>query len=240
MAKYFEELLPKDDNKEYYKVVRMPISLGTIETKLRNGDFATLAELESYVKRMVQNAKDYYPRSSHTYDDAERIRKATSNFMVKHNPAYKLIQGYSALPTPIPDELLEGTPADDDTEEDAADGEADSEAADEDEDTGPKADEDDEEEEAEEGDGSEEDEADDEDAEGEDDDDARPASHRPNSTTASRDASMRGRRKSTAERASSISAKPDHEYDGVLYKGLSFQQAQEKIVEEVIRCTDDE
>jgi hypothetical protein len=32
--------------------------------------------------------------------------------------------------------------------------------------------------------------------------------------------------------------KADHDYEGVPYKGLSFQQAQEKIVEELIRKQD--
>lgn len=52
---------------------------------------------------MVQNAKQYNTRGSAVFEDAERIRKTASNWMVKHNPAYK-IPGYQAVPTPIPDE----------------------------------------------------------------------------------------------------------------------------------------
>lgn len=51
---------------------------------------------------MVQNAKEFNATSSKIYEDAERLRKALSNFMPKHNPAYK-DQEYRAVPTPIPD-----------------------------------------------------------------------------------------------------------------------------------------
>ena len=50
---------------------------------------------------MVSNAKQYNDDKSTVYQDAERIRKALSNFMTKHNPAYK-DPNYVAVPTPIP------------------------------------------------------------------------------------------------------------------------------------------
>lgn len=68
-----------------------------------------MTALESDLKRMVQNAKEFNVTGSKVYEDAERIRKALSNFMPKHNPAYK-DQDYRAQPTPVPD--------DDDDEED--------------------------------------------------------------------------------------------------------------------------
>lgn len=61
-----------------------------------------MTALEADLKRMVQNAKEFNASSSRVYEDAERIRKALSNFMPKHNPAYK-DQDYRALPAPIPD-----------------------------------------------------------------------------------------------------------------------------------------
>lgn len=57
--------------------------------------------LESDLKRLVQNAKEFNSTKSEVYEDAERIRKALSNFMPKHNPAY-LDPAYRAYPTPIP------------------------------------------------------------------------------------------------------------------------------------------
>lgn len=62
-----------------------------------------MTTLESYLKRMVANAKDYNQRGSEIFDDAERIRKAVSNYMTKHNPAYKT-PGYVAFATPLPED----------------------------------------------------------------------------------------------------------------------------------------
>ncbi|KAH7391420.1 Bromodomain-containing protein-like protein [Cadophora sp. MPI-SDFR-AT-0126] len=87
---------------DYYKMIRMPIALDTIEAKLKRREFPTLTTLESYFKRMIANAKEYNQRGSEIFDDSERLRKALSNFMTRWNPAYKLIPGYTAFPTPFP------------------------------------------------------------------------------------------------------------------------------------------
>lgn len=81
----------------------MPIAIDTIERKLRKKEFPDLTALESYFKRMVQNAKEYNEKGSKIYEDAERLRKAMTNFMTKHNPAYKT-PGYVPISTPIPGE----------------------------------------------------------------------------------------------------------------------------------------
>lgn len=52
---------------------------------------------------MVNNAKTYNQPSSQIFGDAERIRKFTSNWMVKANPAYR-DPNYTAFATPLPDE----------------------------------------------------------------------------------------------------------------------------------------
>jgi Bromodomain len=75
--------------------------LMAFQTKLLNRQYATLAEVEGDVKRMILNAKQFNAKGSSIYDDAERVRKTTSNFMTKHNPAY-LTDGYQAVATPIP------------------------------------------------------------------------------------------------------------------------------------------
>lgn len=102
VAGHFETLLPHAGNEEYYRRIRMPISLETIEQKLHNREFTNLTELESYVKRMVCNAKEWYNRNTLPYEDAERVRKALSNYMTVLNPAYKNTPGYTATPTPLP------------------------------------------------------------------------------------------------------------------------------------------
>jgi hypothetical protein len=224
VATYFEELPPKASNKEYYKQTRMPISLGMIEKKLNDGEFKNLSELESYFKRMISNAKEFYPRSSTTFDDAERVRKAVSNYMTKTNPAYQT-RGYQAIPTPLPPEDGE-EPTNGAGEDNVEAGEeAEAEA-----------------EEKEDGD-DDEDEPQDEVAVNEDEDVGR--SSRKRSIILKRRGSTRHRRSPSdvQETPRRTSARFDHnqtQYQGKGFKGLSFQQAQEKIVEDLLNHTEPE
>jgi cobalamin biosynthesis protein CobT len=226
VAGYFEKLPAREGNEDYYAKTPMPLSLRTLERKLQDREFRNLAELESWLRRMVKNAKDYYNRHTIQFEDAERIRKAVSNYMTKTNPAYKKNASYSCQPVPVPDGYV---PPDDEDyaeprEEEDADGEEDAEAEDE-----PQADDDqeeDEEEEDGEGEGAEDDE-DEEEEEEEDDDDS--------------DVAAAPKRRPGRPPAVRTKSKADnHEYEGESYKGLTFQQAQEKIVEEMIRKPDDE
>ncbi len=73
--------------------------------KLRRGEYPTLTTLESDLKRLVFNNKNYYPKNSPIWLDAERVRKITSDFMHKNNPAYQ-DPGYVAFPTPLPGETF--------------------------------------------------------------------------------------------------------------------------------------
>lgn len=68
-----------------------------------------MAAVESDAKRMINNAKTFNDKSSLIHMDAERLRKTASNFMVKHNPAYKDAH-YSAVATPLPEEGSRSTP----------------------------------------------------------------------------------------------------------------------------------
>lgn len=204
----------------------MPISLQTIEQKLEKGEFRNLAELESYFKRMIANAKEFYPRSSTTFDDAERVRKALSNYMTKTNPAYNNRQ-YQALPTPLPPEG-QGDVVEEEAE-DAVEPDADAEV------------------EAQY-------EQNDEDAPGEDEDAegntaVEEDNEEPNSRRKSIILKRRGPDRSSRNSVSYVQgsprislsyARPDHLYENVPYKGLSLQQAQDKIVEELIRYQDPE
>lgn len=74
----------------------------TIETKVKRNEYPTISAIESDLKRMVQNAKEFNDSKSVIYEDAERIRKLVFNFMKANNPEYKENPGYSATPTEIP------------------------------------------------------------------------------------------------------------------------------------------
>lgn len=106
VAVHFIDLPDRAEYPDYYQQIAMPLSLNMIEQRLENLEYENMEQLESDLKRMVQNAKDYNHSKSPIFEDAERIRKALSNFMPKHNPAY-LRPDYRAYPTPIPQELLD-------------------------------------------------------------------------------------------------------------------------------------
>ena len=223
----------REEDPAYYEHTRLPISLETIEDKLTAGEFATLTELESYFKRMVINAKEYYARNSQMYEDAERIRKALSNYMVKTNPAYQT-KGYTAVPTPLPPNGSDKTNGNNDAEgEEYERGEEEEE-----EEVGGQSDANDDDDEVDE-DGDPEDEEEDEEDEDEEDD-------------ASEVLAIPKRRgpgrppKNPALHAKKMAAKAarqekaDSQYENVPYKGLTFQQAQEKLAEELIRRREEE
>jgi hypothetical protein len=176
----------------------MPIALDTIEEKLKRREFPTLTSLESYCKRMISNAKEYNQKGSEIYDDAERIRKALSNFMTKNNPAYKK-PGYVAFPTPLPPD----GPPEEDEDEDA--------------------------------------EGSDEDAKGEVDMETfDPAP----TTKRQRGRPPKGQPSITTENGQRTSATPssmtDSQYANIGFQGLTFQQAQEKLVADMIEHKEDE
>jgi hypothetical protein len=75
------------------------------QAKLHQRMYPNLSTVESDCKRMVANAKAYNAKNSPIYEDAERVRKTASNFMTKHNPAYRN-PNYVAVATPIPDEFM--------------------------------------------------------------------------------------------------------------------------------------
>ena len=66
---------------------------------------------------MISNAKSFNEKSSEIFSDAEKVRKAVSNFMVDNNPAYGSKQ-YKPFPTPVPDDWQDRLPQDEAEEED--------------------------------------------------------------------------------------------------------------------------
>ncbi|KAF2806063.1 Bromodomain-containing protein [Mytilinidion resinicola] len=105
IATHFLTLPDKNVLPVYYEEILLPVAIDTIENKLKAGQYSSLAQVEGDLKRLVHNAKTFNDRKSLIYDDAERVRKTASNFMVKHNPAYR-DPGYIAVPTPIPEHLV--------------------------------------------------------------------------------------------------------------------------------------
>ncbi|KAH8744903.1 hypothetical protein F5883DRAFT_439487, partial [Diaporthe sp. PMI_573] len=199
VAGYFEKLLPREGNEDYYRRIHMPVSLRVIERRLCRHELANMTQLESWMKRMVNNAKEFYSRGSQTYEDAERVRKATSNYMVKTNPAYKKIPNYAATPAAAPPDWDHST------------GEEDAEGEDED---MPDA----------EGD------ADDGDAADGDADISRGSNTR---IVLKRRGARSSGTEGTPDARSTSDNKGGAQFSEVPYQGLNFQQAQEKLVDEL-------
>ena len=101
IATEFLDLPARDELPEYYEVIKLPVALDTIEKKLKRNGYPTITTIESDLKRMVQNAKEFNDPKSEIYEDAERIRKHVFNFMKLNNPAYKDDPKYTAFPTPV-------------------------------------------------------------------------------------------------------------------------------------------
>ncbi len=78
------------------------MAFDTIEEKLRRNAYPTMTTLESDLKRLVHNAKEYNAPKSDIYEDAERIRKLVFNYMKQNNPQYSQDPNYTSFPTPIP------------------------------------------------------------------------------------------------------------------------------------------
>lgn len=264
VSPYFETLPSRSKNAQYYKKIRLPLSLEIIECKLKDRQYPTLSSLESDFKRLVSNAKETSERNSTIFCDAERLRKAVSNLMVKHNPAYKA-GNYQAVPTPLPptpepeeegddeepnsdaDEDPDAQAADEDDDELSSQGDADS-AEDEDEneegeEEGEEVEVEGEEEEEEggeeEAEGQEDEEEGEEQEDGDDDDDQSQLRRRRGSSWRKADVGSSRDSTTPTHKSNSRAGKGDHRYEDVPFKGLSFQQAQEKIVEELIRKKED-
>lgn len=82
--------------------------------------------MESDFKRLVSNAKSFNERNSEIFSAAEKVRKMVSNYMVKHNPAYK-DPNYIPFPTPVPDKDPENDTKHEENAEVDAEGETDPE-----------------------------------------------------------------------------------------------------------------
>ncbi|KAL1960755.1 hypothetical protein VTO42DRAFT_6585 [Malbranchea cinnamomea] len=107
VATEFLELPDPKEHPDYYKAIRLPISLAMIEKRLKNHEYPRMTPVESDLRRMIGNAKFYNEKGSLIFSNAERIRKIVVGAMPDINPAYK-DPNYAPFPTPVPDSEEEG------------------------------------------------------------------------------------------------------------------------------------
>ncbi|QIW96409.1 hypothetical protein AMS68_001927 [Peltaster fructicola] len=103
IATLFKQLPSREELPDYYDFTKLPIAIDTIEKKLQQDAYPTVTTLESDLKRMVQNAKDYNTAGSDIYEDAERIRKLVYNYMKINNPEYSTNPQYVSFATLLPE-----------------------------------------------------------------------------------------------------------------------------------------
>ncbi|KAF2857305.1 Bromodomain-containing protein [Piedraia hortae CBS 480.64] len=102
ISEEFAELPSRAELPHYYETIKLPVSFSIIEAKLDNDLYPTMTTLESDLKRMIQNAKEFNKPNSDIPNKAEKIRKRVYDFMKIHNPEYRSNPRYTSFPTPIP------------------------------------------------------------------------------------------------------------------------------------------
>ncbi|KAL5013533.1 hypothetical protein ScPMuIL_007803 [Solemya velum] len=75
----FQLLPPKSSYPEYYRVIRDPIDLKMIATRIQDGAYRTLDDLDRDLSLMVKNAKIFNEPKSLIYKDALTIKKIVLN-----------------------------------------------------------------------------------------------------------------------------------------------------------------
>jgi len=74
----FEELPSREEYPEYYQVIKDPIDLRAIDTKIKENSYNSLVEMERDFHTMVRNAHTFNERGSQIYKDASIIKKTVN------------------------------------------------------------------------------------------------------------------------------------------------------------------
>ncbi|EDO33982.1 predicted protein, partial [Nematostella vectensis] len=75
ICELFKRLPPKDLYPEYYAVIKEPIDLKMISTRVRSSYYSTIEDLEKDLQVMVKNAHTFNEPGSQVYKDASAIKK---------------------------------------------------------------------------------------------------------------------------------------------------------------------
>ncbi|XP_076249117.1 protein polybromo isoform X1 [Calliopsis andreniformis] len=75
MSEYFWKLPPKRLYPDYYKMIKNPISLLQIRTKIKKGQYGTVSEVAGDMNIMFENAKKYNIHTSRLYKCAVKLQK---------------------------------------------------------------------------------------------------------------------------------------------------------------------
>ncbi|KAL1915839.1 uncharacterized protein VTP21DRAFT_6227 [Calcarisporiella thermophila] len=71
----FQQLPSRKDYPDYYEIIKRPIALSTIKTKMQNQEYSSLDEVKADFDLMFDNAMTYNRSDSLVYKDAQKLKK---------------------------------------------------------------------------------------------------------------------------------------------------------------------
>ncbi|KAG1152549.1 hypothetical protein G6F37_004143 [Rhizopus arrhizus] len=87
----FMKLPSKKEYPDYYQIIRHPIALETIKSKIDKKVYQHISQMKADIELMVSNAKRYNVKSSQIYEDAVKIQKFVKGWQgVKEKTVLKL------------------------------------------------------------------------------------------------------------------------------------------------------
>ncbi|XP_034942972.1 protein polybromo-1 isoform X2 [Chelonus insularis] len=75
MSEFFWKLPSKRNYPDYYKMIKNPISLSQIRSKIKKGEYGTVSEVAGDMNIMFENAKKYNVHTSRLYKCAVKLQK---------------------------------------------------------------------------------------------------------------------------------------------------------------------
>lgn len=83
LAEPFLELPSRKDFPDYYEVIRRPIDIKKIRTRIKRHDYRSLDELADDFNHMCRNAQTYNVEGSQIYDDSLMLQKVFADIREK-------------------------------------------------------------------------------------------------------------------------------------------------------------
>ena len=83
LAAPFQTLPPRKDHPKYYKLIKQPIDLRSIEEKLKETSYTSIEELSADLLLVFSNAKEYNDELSQIYRDAQVLEDFTLDCLKK-------------------------------------------------------------------------------------------------------------------------------------------------------------
>ncbi|KAJ3098619.1 hypothetical protein HDU97_003884 [Phlyctochytrium planicorne] len=83
IAEMFETLVPRREYPDYYKIIKSPIALDTIQNRIQSGYYGSYAEIEADFALLVKNAQTYNEPKSEICRDALTIKSLFDTLLAK-------------------------------------------------------------------------------------------------------------------------------------------------------------